>query len=303
MRRICVLGSLNMDLTVQVDRFPQPGETLTGRRFDTVPGGKGANQAVAAGRLGADVGMAGKVGEDIYGQTYLQVLAREGVDSALVGRQSGPSGIAVIEVDGAGENHIVLVPGANAHVDAAYLDEVWPLLSGYDIFLMQLEIPLETVCLAAERLRAAGKTVILDPAPAVPLPDSLLACVDILTPNQTELALLSGSDTDSESAAVAAAGKLLGKGVGAVVAKRGKQGALIVAREGSQAVPGFAVRAVDTTAAGDSFNAGLAVALAMGCTLEEAVRMGNATGALSTTGLGAQGAMPTLDQVRALMGR
>lgn len=303
MKRICVLGSLNMDLTVSVERFPQPGETLTGRSFDSVPGGKGANQAVAAGRLGADVAMAGKVGDDLYGRTYLEVLAREGVDSALVHRQSGPSGIAVIEVDSAGENHIVLVPGANAHVDAAYLDAVWPQLADYDIFLMQLEIPLETVCLAAQRLRAAGKTVILDPAPAVPLPESLLACVDILTPNQTELALLSGCDTDSCEAAAAAAGRLLEQGVGAVVAKRGREGALIVRPGESRSVAGFAVQTVDTTAAGDSFNAGMAVALAMGCPLDEAVRMGNATGALSTTGMGAQGAMPTLEQVRALLGR
>lgn len=299
---ICVIGSLNTDLTVTLPRFHLPGETITGTDFATYQGGKGGNQAVAAARLGARVCMVGGLGEDAYGEAYRAVLRAEGVDDAGVSSLPGvSSGIALIEVDTHGENRIVVVPGANAHVTPAQIEAMRPVLAAYDVFLLQLEIPMESVCYALRTLREMGKRVILDPAPAAMPPDEVWANVDYITPNEGELALLSGMPIDTVEAVEAAARVLLARGVRTVIAKMGKRGAMIVSADQCLHVPGFVVRAVDTTAAGDSFNAGFAVALSDGLPLPEAVRYANAVGALSTTGAGAQAAMPTREQVEALM--
>ncbi len=302
MKKLCVIGSLNVDLTIRVPRFHVPGETITGEDFKTYAGGKGGNQAVASAKLGADTLMAACLGDDQNAQFYRSVLAESGVDARGVGADASvPSGVALIEVDPSGENRIALVPGANASMTPARVDAVWPFLADRDIFLFQLEIPLETIEYAARRLHEAGKTVLLDPAPARPLPDALLACADFITPNETELSLLSGMPADTPDQAVAAARSLIQRGARAVLAKRGRHGAMLITAGEVIAIPGFTVKAVDTTAAGDSFNAGFAVALAQDLPLPQAVRFANAVGALSTTAHGAQGAMPGMDAARALI--
>jgi ribokinase len=302
MKTLCVIGSINMDLVAAVDRFPQPGETLTGLHFATFPGGKGANQAVAAARLGANVRMIGKVGKDAFGTQYLSLFDQEGVNREAVSVSTGaPTGVAVIEVNAQGENHIVVVPGANGEVDAAYLDSIRAGLEDSDLFLLQLEIPLGAIQALLPRLRQLGKTVILDPAPARPLDRSLLRNVDFLTPNETELALLSGMETDRPDRIRAAALCVLENGPRNLIAKAGRNGAYLVNRDTFLHVPGFPVNAIDTTAAGDTFNGALAAALARNTGLEEAIRFANAAAALSTTVRGAQAGMPGPDQIRRLM--
>lgn len=301
MKKCAVIGSINMDMVIGVPRFPQPGETLTGRKFETVPGGKGANQAIAMARLGAPVRMAGQVGNDAFGSRYIEHFAQNGVDVSAVGRAEGCStGVADILVSQEGENFIVIVPGANGACDIQWLDRVLPALKDCDIFLLQLEIPLETVIECIRRLRSAGKTIILDPAPAVPLPEDVLSQVNILTPNETELRIITpGLPEDASPEARICS--LIGDSDRMVVHKRGASGAYIGTREGIVHVPGFKVDVVDTTAAGDTFNAGLAVGLAMGKTVEESVRLGNAAAALSLTAFGAQDGMPSMEKVLRLM--
>lgn len=302
MKKCAVIGSINMDMVIGVPRFPQPGETLTGRNFETVPGGKGANQAVALARLGADVRMAGLVGDDAFGGKYLEHFRANGVNVSAVGVEEGCStGVADILVHQDGENFIVIVPGANGKCDIEWLNRTLPLVEDCDIFLLQLEIPLETVIEAVRRLRAAGKTIILDPAPAVSLPEEVLGQVDILTPNETELRIITPGLPEDASPEDRIR-HLIGDSERMVIHKHGDQGAYIGTREGITHVPGFKVKAVDTTAAGDTFNAGLAAGLAMGKTVAEAVRIGNAAGALSVTAFGAQDGMPSMARVEELMG-
>lgn len=302
MKRICVVGSLNMDLVVTVDRFPRPGETVMGREFAIYPGGKGGNQAVALGRLGADVLMVGKLGNDIFGEQYIKNLKDNGVSINGVRVEKGiSSGIAVIEVDNTGENNIVIVAGANEKVDRAFIDENWPLMEERDIFLFQLEIPLDTVLYAVEKLKKAGKIIVLDPAPARVLPDEILLNVDYITPNETEIEIITGLKIESIEDLHRACNWLIGKGVRNVIAKVGKKGAYLASDYSFVHVPGFSVKAVDTTAAGDSFNAGFAFALAQGKGIIESIQFANAVGAISTTAKGAQSAMPSLKQVEAFM--
>jgi len=301
MKKCAVIGSINMDMVIGVPRLSQPGETLTGRNFETVPGGKGANQAVALARLGADVRMAGLVGDDAFGGKYLEHFKANGVNVSAVGVEKGCStGVADILVHQDGENFIVIVPGANGKCDIEWLDRTMPLVEDCDIFLLQLEIPLETVIEAIKRLRAAGKTIILDPAPAVSLPEEVLSQVDILTPNETELRIITPA-LPEDAATEERIRYLIGDSDRMVIHKHGDEGAYIATRDSITHVPGFKVKAVDTTAAGDTFNAGLAAGLALGMTIEEAVRLGNGAGALSVTAFGAQDGMPSMERVKAFM--
>lgn len=303
MKKCAVIGSINMDMVLSVPRFPAAGETLTGGNFQTVPGGKGANQAVALGRLGATVRMAGRVGDDAFGRRYLDHFRQNGVDVRAVDAVAGTAtGVADILVNAAGENCIVIAPGANGLCDLEWLDRALEATADCEIFLLQLEIPLDTVAEAVRRLRKMGKTILLDPAPAVPLPEDVLSAVDFLTPNETELkAVTAGLPED---AGIEERVRHLVGGSGRVVVhKRGADGAYIGTRDGIEHVPGFSVRAVDTTAAGDTFNAGLAAGLAMGWPLRDAVRLANAAGALAVTAYGAQEGMPSLEQAQALMAR
>lgn len=302
LKRICVIGSMNVDCILKLARFHQPGETILAESMTSSPGGKGGNQAVAAAKLGVPVRMVGMLGTDDNGRLYERTLRENGVDLSLVQvLTETPSGLAIIEVDARGENRIIVVAGANMALTPAYIDEVLPQLLEDDIFLFQLESPIDTVCHAAKLLHAHGKTVVLDPAPAAPLPDALLACVDYLTPNRTELSVLSGMEVQTDEEVLTAAKSLLARGSGAVIAKLGGGGCLYIDPATVLRVPGFHVDTIDTTAAGDSFNAGFAAALSLGQNTAQALRFANAVGALSTTGSGAQGAMPSRAEAERLL--
>ena len=299
---ICVLGSLNMDLVCQVERLPQAGETVTARSFHTYTGGKGGNQAVAAAKLGQKVSMAACVGDDAYGAEYLKVLGDLGVDTKYVSVLPDEStGVALIEVDERGENRIAVVPGANARMDEARALEAHLAFMHCDVLLLQMETPVESAVAAAEIAHFAGATVILDPAPAQPIPQRLLAACDYVTPNETELTALTGMDASTAEAALLACRKLIGMGAKAVINKRGEEGALLVTPTGQNLFFGLRVQAVDTTAAGDTFNAAFAAGLMMGMTVHDAICFANGAAAVSVTGEGAQPAMPTLAEAMAFV--
>jgi ribokinase len=292
--QIVVVGSLNLDLAVQTTRIPQPGETIIGGTLNFVPGGKGANQAVGAARLGAHVAMIGKVGSDVFAGSLLAGLDAAGVDRHFVTQaDDSASGVALIVVDAQGQNSIVVAPGANAQLMPADVYAAEAAIARADVLLLQLEIPLETVQCAAEVARKHGVKVILNPAPAAPLPQSLTTLVDILIPNETETSLLTAMPVDDLPAVELAAHSLIQMGVQEIIVTMGKSGALWLTSEGVRIFEPYRVTPVDTTAAGDAFVAAFAVALAEGHDIAEAVQWGNAGGALATTRLGAQTSLPT----------
>jgi ribokinase len=300
--RVIVVGSLNMDLVVRAPRIPQVGETLIGSQFQTVPGGKGANQAVAAARLGAHVSLVGRVGRDAFGAALLENLTTDGIDHTFVIQDpAGATGVALIVVDDAGQNSIVVASGANMRLSPGDVEAASAAIASADVVLMQLESPLESVTRAAEIAQARGVPVILNPAPARPLPSTLLSLVDVLIPNESETALLTEMPTDGQVDAQAAAAALRALGVGTVILTLGNRGALLAQATGTIHVPTFRVTPVDTTAAGDAFVGGFAVALAEGRSWREAVRWGNAAGALATTTMGAQPSLPTRRAVETLL--
>ena len=300
----CVVGSVNMDIITRAPRFPRPGETLTGTSLSFMPGGKGANQAVALARLGAPVEMVGAIGDDILGGRYGSVFAAEGVGirglAVLPGKTTGTASIAVAD---SGENEIVIVPGSNACVSPDFVGSNASLIESAGFLLVQLEIPLASVLEACRVAGRAQTRVILDPAPAPrdPLPEELYSLVDVITPNETEAALLTGADTATEEGIRDAARTLLDRGVKTVIVKAGARGAYYAEGDAFERVPGFTVTAIDTVAAGDSFNAGLAFALSRGDSLPRAIRYANAVGAISTTREGAQSAMPNLSELMAFL--
>ena len=299
MAHILVVGSINMDLVVRVPHAPVPGETVLGGGFETYPGGKGANQAVAAARLGGAVTLVGRVGNDDFGNTLIQGLVDNNVKTTYVVKDSrAKSGIAMITVAENGENMIVVASGANMDLSVEDVRKARDLLRETDLMLVQLECPLEAVTIAVELAYANQIPIVLNPAPAQPLPRSLLAKVDVLTPNESELALLSGEDDLARGIDT-----LSRWGVKNVVVTLGARGARLVNESTDLHLPGFKVNAVDTTAAGDAFNAGLAVALAEGKPLVEAVRFGTAAGALAATKQGAQPSLPTREDVEQLLSR
>ena len=298
---IVVVGSLNADLVVRVARFPAPGETLTGTSFARFPGGKGANQAYAAGRLGGRAAMVGRVGDDDLGRWLTAHLAGGGVDTAAVTAVAGEStGLALITIDESGQNEIVLVPGANGTFMPSGLEAVRSVLQAAAVLLLQLEIPMDTVLAAARAGRAAGATVILDPAPAVPLPPALLPLVDLVTPNESELVLLTGGGRVEHADDLRHhADRLLAQGARSVLVKCGAQGARLFGALGESEWPARAVTVVDTTAAGDTFNGVLAVGLSERLDIDRAVRRAVAAATLSVTREGAQPSMPTRAEVDA----
>jgi ribokinase len=299
---VAVVGSLNMDLVIRSPRIPLPGETIIGGEFHTAPGGKGANQAVAAARLGAQVSMVGRVGRDAFGSQLLENLAADGIEHNFVLEdREASTGVALIVVADDGENSIVVASGANAHLSPADVETSEAAIARADVLLLQLESPLETVTQAAQTARARGVTVILNPAPARALPGELLALVDVIIPNESETALLTGMPVENQAEAEAAAAMLRRRGVGTVILTLGERGALLSYERGTTIFPAYDVKPVDTTAAGDAFVAGLAVALAEGKSWATAVQWGNAAGALATTKLGAQPSLPTRTTVEQLL--
>lgn len=298
--KVVVIGSLNMDLVTRAARLPRGGETLIGESFTTVPGGKGANQAVAAARLGAQVSMVGCVGGDAYGDQLRGALLADGIDCQAVSTVEGASGVALIVVDDNSQNAIVIVAGANGALTPHVIDQFDSVLQTADVIICQLEVPDATVGHALKRGRELGKTVILNPAPASrPLPADWYAAIDYLIPNESEASALSGLPVDSLASAETAATRLIAMGAGKVIITLGAQGSLFADGQRFEHFPAAKVKAVDTTAAGDTFVGGFAAALANGKSEAEAIRFGQVAAALSVTRAGAQPSIPALNDVQA----
>lgn len=293
MPRIIVIGSSNTDMVIKSRKLPLPGETILGGTFLMNPGGKGANQAVAAARLGGNVTFVTKIGNDVFGDEALKGFVEARIDTRFIVRDpKNPSGVALINVDENGENSIVVASGANGALMPSDLKKELFENSKQDIYLMQLEIPVETVKHVADRACKNGNRVILNPAPACWLPDSLYRCIHLLTPNETEAGLLTGIEVFDIDSARQAAEHLRSKGVQHVVVTMGGTGAYVVSGTLSVMVPGIKVKAVDTTAAGDIFSGAMTVALAEGKDILTAVHFANRAAAISVTRMGAQASAP-----------
>ena len=298
MSKVIVVGSANLDFTVAVDRLPRPGQTVLGGEFSRSFGGKGANQAVAAKRAGADVVLLTKLGNDPNGWLIEQHLLSVGLPKeGILPDPARPTGVALIVVDRTGQNQIAVAPGSNQSLGVDDVRHATSLIAGGNVLLVQLEVPLDTVVEALRIAKAHGLTTILNPAPAVPLSTEVLKLVDVLTPNEGEAELLSGQDDPDEAARV-----VLYKGARAVVVTLGERGALLRDAETQREFPAFSVHAVDTTGAGDAFSGALACALAEGQAMEDAIVFANAAGALATTKRGAQDSLPTRADIGRLWG-
>ncbi|MEF2246324.1 ribokinase [Paenibacillus sp. IITD108] len=298
---IAVLGSLNMDIVVKSSRFPVPGETISGQEVHFVPGGKGGNQAVAAARLGAEVRMIGFVGNDSFGDDLLRSLAESGVNTNGVQRAPFATGIASI-VLADNDNQIIVVPGANGYCLPANITDLEEQIAAADILLMQLEVPLETICCAAELAKKHHKTVVLNPAPAMKLPDELLQLADYITPNETELYALTGLKAD-EASLEEAIDSLLAQGPGCVVATLGEKGSIYKQKnKAALHMTAYQVEVVDTTGAGDSYNAALTFGIASGYDEAAQLQLATSVSALAVTRFGAQPGMPTIEDVQQFLG-
>jgi ribokinase len=299
---IVVFGSINMDLVVRSARLPKQGETLTGHSFQTFPGGKGANQAVACARLGAKTYMVGRVGGDVFGMRLKDELGNAGVDhdNVLIDQEIS-SGVALIAVEDSAENMIIVVPGANGEVGEQDLHRLEEVLGQSKVLLLQLEIPLKVVIAAARLAKENHVKVILDPAPAQALPDEIYPLLDIITPNETETERLVGYPIKTRQDAARAARKLKDRGIKDVIIKMGSHGAYALIDDQEHFFEAFQAKAVDTVAAGDAFNGALAVGLSEGLPIKEAIRWGMACGALSVTKEGAQPAMPKRDELNTFL--
>lgn len=301
---ILVLGSLNVDFVVRTEVRPLPGETVHGTGFSVHAGGKGANQAVAASKAGGRVAIAGRMGDDVFSGVLTQSLLDAGVRGDLLQRVAGiPTGSAHITIDGSGENSIIVVAGANGLVGREDVDRLAPVLDGSRILLLQLEIPMDAVVYAAQVAKDRGVIVMLDPAPAAPLPPPLISLVDYITPNRHEAAVLTGIQVTDVRSASLAARELVAQGVKCAIVKLGADGVVYATASSVEVehVPGHSVQVVDTTAAGDAFSGALAALLSEGRTLAEAVRFANAAGALAVTKHGAQPAMAWRAEIERLL--
>ena len=299
MKNICVIGSLNMDLVVNVDTMPKPGQTIIGSNFKEVPGGKGANQAVAMARLNGNVSMIGKVGEDGFGQTLINSLKNDKVDTTYIQTSKGATGVALITVD---KNSIVVSPGANFEVKEDDIDNNIEAIKNSDIVVLQLETPLNTIKYALNKAKELNKYTILNPAPAVKLDDEIIKNVDLLTPNETELEIISGVSIETEEDIQKAAQIMIEKGVKELIVTLGSKGSLYINKEKSMFKKAYKVEAVDTTAAGDSYTGALAVALSQDKNIEDAMDFASKVGALSVLKEGAQSSLPTLEDVKNFRG-
>ena len=302
MKNICVIGSLNMDLVVNVDTMPKPGQTIIGSNFKEVPGGKGANQAVAMARLNGNVSMIGKVGEDGFGQTLINSLKNDKVDTTYIQTSKGATGVALITVDKNAQNSIVVSPGANFEVKEDDIDNNIEAIKNSDIVVLQLETPLNTIKYALNKAKELNKYTILNPAPAVKLDDEIIKNVDLLTPNETELEIISGVSIETEEDIQKAAQIMIEKGVKELIVTLGSKGSLYINKETSMFKKAYKVEAVDTTAAGDSYTGALAVALSQDKNIEDAMDFASKVGALSVLKEGAQSSLPTLEDVKNFRG-
>ncbi|MCK9648311.1 ribokinase [Haemophilus influenzae] len=293
-KTLTVLGSINADHVISVPYFAKPGETLTGKNYQIAYGGKGANQAVAAARLGAKVAFISCIGSDSIGETMKNAFAQEGIDTTYINTvPQEMTGMAFIQVAQSGENSIVLASGANAHLGEIVVRQSEAQIAQSDCLLMQLETPLSGVELAAQIAKKNGVKVVLNPAPAQILSDELLSLIDIITPNETEAEILTGVTVTDEQSAVEAAQVFHKKGIDCVMITLGEKGVFVSQNGETRIINGFCVKAVDTTAAGDTFNGGFVTALLEGQSFENAVRFGQAAAAISVTKKGAQSSIPT----------
>ena len=297
MNKICVIGSINMDLVVNVDEMPKKGQTLIGSNFKEVPGGKGANQSVAASRLGANVCMVGKVGSDGFGQNLLNQLKNNNVDTKYIQIEEGASGVALITVDKNAENAIVVSPGANFKLAQKDIDNCIDAIKESNVVVIQLETPIDTIKYALEKSKELDKFTILNPAPAVKLGDDIIKNVDLLTPNETELEILSGVSINNEDDILKAAQVMLEKGVKKLIVTLGSKGSLYIDKENKIFKKSYKVDAIDTTAAGDSYTGAIAVSLSQGKNVEDAIDFASRVGALCVTKEGAQTSLPTIEEV------
>jgi ribokinase len=296
--KIVVVGSSNTDMIIQIDKIPAPGETVIGGKFSSAAGGKGANQAVAAARAGGNVSFVARVGDDMFGEQAIAGFKKDNIDvKDVLTDTDEPSGVALIFVDKYGENSIAVASGANANLSVADVEKAKNVISSADVVLMQLETPVETIRAAAKIAKINNRKVILNPAPAQKLSDELLSMLDVLTPNESEAEILTGIKvTDIESAKTAGK-KLLDKGLKTVIITLGSKGALLVTNTEIELVPGYKVKAVDATAAGDTFNGILAVGISEGKEIKDAIKLANAGAALSVTKLGAQPSAPDREAI------
>jgi ribokinase len=297
--KILVVGSLNMDLVVEVTEMPKVGQTILGSSFKTIPGGKGANQAFAAGRLGGDVTMIGSVGSDDYGKSLIQSLRGAGVKTDGVEvMQAAHTGLAFIYVNSAGNNSIVVVSGANGLCTGDIIDKYIELVKQSDIIIVQFEIPMNTVRYLLDIAKRYNKLVILNPAPAPDeIPDEIIEKIDIITPNETELETLSGYSANSLENIVQAARQFIIKGVKSIIVTWGDKGAVLIDKDRYKHFPAGKVKAIDTTAAGDSFTAAVAVALSEGRDIDEAIGFANKVASIVVTRQGAQTSIPSREEV------
>ncbi|HOO98652.1 MAG TPA: ribokinase [Bacteroidales bacterium] len=298
MNSILVIGSSNTDMVIKTDRIPVPGETILGGRFFMNPGGKGANQAVAASRLGGKITFITKRGNDLFGNQTIGVLMNEGINTEFIVKDPDlPSGVALITVDAGGENCIVVAPGANGSLLPSDIPDTVFSSEKHNILLLQLEIPVESVIYASKKARENGLKVILNPAPAQVLSDDLLENIWMITPNETEAEILTGIPISGTENALKASDILINRGVENVIITLGEDGAWVKTEDFTGLVPGVKVKAVDTTAAGDVFNGALAVALSEGMEIREAVMFANKAAALSVTKMGAQASAPFRNEI------
>jgi len=295
---VLVIGSANMDMVVTAERFPYPGETIFGKKFQTFPGGKGANQAVGCAKLGGKTYFIGKYGDDAFCGTLIKNMRSEGVDLEHIFIDSEEStGTALITVDDEGQNEIIVISGSNMKLSPSDIESKAELFGHVKVVLSQLEIPLNTVIKIAEFCKKGGALFILNPAPAIKLPDELLQKIDYLTPNELELELLSGSKVIDEESAEKAAKILVNKGVGNVIVTLGSKGSLFVNRNKNLIFPAYKVQAVDTTGAGDAFNGALAFSLANDADPEKAIKFANKVASIAVTRMGAQSSMPNYNEI------
>ncbi|MBT3663061.1 MAG: ribokinase [Candidatus Marinimicrobia bacterium] len=304
MNKVTVVGSFMYDLVATAPRRPKTGETLIGDSFGMFLGGKGANQAIAASRAGASVTMVGRLGNDLFGNQFLEKFSEEGIktDFVIQDTENG-TGVGMPLIDASGDNSIVIIPQANMALTVENIDKAESVIADSDVLILQCEVPMEANKRAAEIANKNDTLVILNPAPARKIPDTLLSLVDIITPNESEAEILTDMPTETNSQAMEAAHHLLSKGVETVILTLGSRGSLLLTEKMEKRIPAYLVDVIDTTAAGDAFCGALAAILSNGSIIEEAIKIANAAGALAVTKLGAEPSLPTKKDIDQLINR
>jgi ribokinase len=299
MNKVTVVGSFMYDLVATAPRRPKTGETLIGDSFGMFLGGKGANQAIAASRAGAIVSMVGRLGNDLFGDQFLEKFSEEGINTDFVIQDTeNGTGVGMPLIDASGDNSIVIIPQANMALSFENIDQAESSIADSDVLVLQCEVPMEANQRAAEIANKTDTLVILNPAPACEIPDALLSLVDIITPNESETEILTGMPTETDNQAIEAAHLLLSKGIETVILTLGSRGSFLLTKKMEKLIPAYSVEVVDTTAAGDAFCGALAASLAHGINIEKSVKIANAAGALAVTKLGAEPSLPSREEIQ-----